>query len=431
MKNLLKILSLLTIAGFILTSCEGPMGPEGPAGKDGTNGTNGTNGKDGKDANETCKLCHNKATVSAVAIEFNHSLHATGEAYENATRNTCAACHSHQGFLNVVTKNAPATFTGPGSTGSYTNNYIAEASVLTLPGPITCFTCHSSLHTNYAGTEFSPLTSTAAVKMTMWGAAKEINFTKTAGNLCSKCHQPRPVTASNGNVIDYSKLISEPTTTFALATLGYRSGVHYGTQGAMVAGTGAIEFGTGYANSAHVAGASCTSCHMAAPSGFGGGHSFRVLSSAEGSTSPATNFSGCNVTGCHSASPLSATSAKYKDAVLAIKTKLNALEDKINLIGVTLGGGDILQAETDGTYHGYFSIYDPSSNPTGNYKNPGSTSTWTQAQKDINAAKSAMVLTNAQFGAILNYQMVYRGGANGIHNYPYTSTLLDNTLAAI
>lgn len=430
MKNLLKILSLVTIAGFILTACEGPMGPEGPAGKDGKDGIDGVAGVDGKDANETCKLCHNKTTVEAVAVEFHYSKHAKGEAYVRGSSSSCAPCHSHQGFLNVVAKNTPATFTA-GTDGKYTNDYIAEAGSLTLPGPIACFTCHSSLHTNYAGTEFSPLSSTAAVKMTMWGAAKEINFTKTNGNLCSKCHQPRPVTASNGNVIDYSKLISAPSDTFKLATLGFRSGVHYGTQGAMAAGVGAIEFGTGYANSAHVANASCTSCHMAAPSGFGGGHSFRVLSSAEGSTSPATNFSGCNVTGCHSASPLTSSSAKYKDAVAAIKTKLGLLEDEINALGVTLGGGDILQVEDDGTYHGYLSIYDPSSNADGNYKNPSPSSSWTQAQKDLNATKPTMILNNAQFGAILNYQMVYRGGGKGIHNYPYISTLLDNTLAAI
>jgi hypothetical protein len=255
----------------------------------------------------------------------------------------------------------------------------------------------------------------------MYGGAKEINFAKTDANLCAKCHQPRPVTGSNGNVIDYSKLVSEPDVTFALATLGYRTGVHYGTQGSMAAGVGAIEFGSGYQNSAHVAGASCNACHMSAPTGFAGGHSF----------SAAGNFTGCNVSGCHSTTPLTANSAKFKDAVAAVTTKLGLLEDEINAIGVTLGGGDVLQIEDDGTYHGYLSIYDPSANPNGNYKNSGNTSSWTQAQKDLNAAKPAMVLTNAQFGAILNYQLVYRGGGKGIHNYPYISTLLDNTLAAI
>jgi len=360
-------------------------------------------------------------------------MHAMGEAYEEGTRNACAPCHSHQGFLDVVAKNTPATFTPTAADpAKYQNNYVATASALTLPGAISCFTCHSSLHTTYAGTEFSPLATTAAVKMTMWGAAKEINFTKTDANLCAKCHQPRPVTAASGNVIDYSKLVSDPTATYPLSTLGYRTGVHYGTQGSMAAGVGAIEFGTGYTNSVHAAGASCGACHMAPPSGFGGGHSFSVLSSAHGSTSPTTNFNGCNVTGCHSAAPLSASSAKYKDAVAAIKTKLASLEDKINTISPA--NGDILQAETDGTYHGYFSIYDPASNPNGNYKNPSApaapSSSWTQAQIDLNATKPAMVLTNAQFGAVINYQMVYRGGGKGIHNYPYISTLLDNTLAA-
>ncbi len=38
MKNLIRLMSLLTIAGFFLTSCEGPMGPAGANGKDGANG---------------------------------------------------------------------------------------------------------------------------------------------------------------------------------------------------------------------------------------------------------------------------------------------------------------------------------------------------------------------------------------------------------
>jgi hypothetical protein len=187
----------------------------------------------------------------------------------------------------------------------------------------------------------------------------------------------------------------------------------------MAAGVGGIEFtGTAtYTQSAHVAGASCNVCHMATASGLAGGHSFSAVG----------NFNGCAATGCHS----STTSAKdlYTAAKTEITTLLTTLEDEINALGGT--NGDILQAEEDGTYHGYLSIYDPSSNPNGNYKNPGSTSSWTQAQKDINAALPSMVLTNAQFGAILNYQMVYRGGGMGVHNKPYMKALLQNTIETI
>lgn len=388
MKNLIRLLSMLTVAGFILTSCEGPMGPAG------------------KDANESCTTCHNSKVVEAKVIEYDHSLHFSGEAFEEGTRTNCAPCHSHQGFLNVIEKNTPVTFTpNPADATKFINNYVAEASALNLPGRITCFTCHDSLHTSYTQEDFLPVSTVAEVPMTMWGGTKKINFAKTTSNLCAKCHQPRPVTASSGNVIDYSKLVSAPTTTYNLSSVSYRTGIHYGAHGAIAAGVGAIEFGTGYTNSAHVAGASCTSCHMATPSGLAGGHSFNA----------AGNFNGCNVSGCHTT--MSATNTTFTAAVADVNTKLAALATKINAIG---NGHDILQKDpTDNQYHGYFDIYDASANPTGYWKNPS----------QGNVAFPA--LTNAQFGAILNFQLVVRDASKGIHNYPYVKKLLENTIAAI
>ena len=200
-----------------------------------------------------------------------------------------------------------------------------------------------------------PLATTAAVPMTMWGGSKTINFSNTTSNLCAKCHQPRPITASSGALIDYSKLVSDPTTAYNLSSVSYRTGVHYGAHGAMAAGVGGIEFGSGYTNSAHTANASCTDCHMATPSGLAGGHSFNA----------AGNFAGCNTTGCHST--MSATNATLTAAKADITTKIAELAAKINAIGA---GHDILQKDPeDGLYHGYFDIYDAGSNPTGYWKN--------------------------------------------------------------
>jgi hypothetical protein len=236
----------------------------------------------------------------------------------------------------------------------------------------------------------------------MWGGSKTIDFSKKSSNLCSKCHQPRPVTAASGNVIAYATLVSAPTTNYNLSSISYRTGVHYGAQGAMAAGQGGVEFGTGYTNSAHVANASCASCHMSTPSAMSGGHSF------------VANFNGCNVSGCHT--NMSATNTTYTAAVADIKTKLDQLAAKINAVG---GGHDILEKDaTDQEYHGYFDIYDASSNPDGYWKNP-------------NLGNVAFpTLTNAQFGAILNFQLVKRDGSYGVHNYPYMKKLLETSLAA-
>ena len=391
MKISIRLITTIAIAGFMLASCEGPMGPKGDAGQDGV------------DANETCKQCHNNNVVLAKSIEYEHALHFTGEAFEEGTRTNCAPCHSHQGFMYVVTNNTPVTFTpDPLNTGKYLNNYVIPSSSAVLPGAISCFTCHSSLHSDYTADEFLPLTTTASVPMTMYGGNKTINFTQTSANLCAKCHQPRPITASSGNVIDYTLLTSAPTANYSLSSVSYRTGIHYGSAGAMAAGVGGIQFGTGYSNTDHTTDASCTDCHMATPSALSGGHSFNATD----------NYAGCNTTGCHS-SMNSTTAGATKTYVT---TKLADLATKINALG---SGHDILQKDaTDGLYHGYIDIYDASSNPTGYWKNPAY------------GTPAFPTLTNAQFGAILNYQLVMRDGSLGIHNPEYIEKLLENTLAA-
>jgi hypothetical protein len=401
MKNLIKVISLASVAVLMLASCEGPAGPAG------------------KDANESCILCHNSDVVETKAIEFDHSLHFQGTAFEEGTRSACAPCHSHQGFKYVVENNTPATFIIPSGGTKYVNQYDITAANAVLPGAINCFTCHSSLHSTYTDADWFPLTTVAAVPMTMYGGSKTINFAKTSSNLCAKCHQPRPITksstSSDGNIIDYGVLVTAGSSNFTQMTPSYRTGVHYGAQGSMAAGVGGIEFGTGYTQSSHVANASCSSCHMATPTGLAGGHSFNAFDEYNA----VDNFNGCNVSGCHSG--MSKTNATYVSvtsttAATGIPKKLADLAAKINAIG---GGHDILQKDPlDNQYHGYLDIYDASANPTGYWKNP-------------NLGNVAFpTLTNAQFGAIINYQLVFRGGGKGVHNYPYMAKLIDNTMAA-
>lgn len=100
MKTIFKVISMFTIAGFFLASCEGPLGP---AGKDGVDGAAGANGKDGKDANETCKECHNPTVVDAVAVQFEFSKHSYGEAaFEEAGNVVCTPCHTQEAFEAAV-----------------------------------------------------------------------------------------------------------------------------------------------------------------------------------------------------------------------------------------------------------------------------------------------------------------------------------------
>lgn len=438
----------LLIAGssVMLTGCT-KEGPQGLAGKDGTNGTNGSNGKDGKDGTAGCITCHSPASIEAIAVQYEHAKHAFGlAAFDEAGRGDCAPCHESEGFKFVVTTSAPSTFTLNAATGKYVNGYTVSDLSKTI-GDINCSTCHNSIHSTYTAADLPKLTTVKAVAMTMWGGTKTIDLAadEHIGNLCVTCHQPRPITkATDGNVLDYAALVTSPATVIYDAAQAaalnivkpsYRTGIHYGASGAIYAGKGGVEFpGAAYTNSVHTAAAACQNCHMAAMNGSAGGHTFI----AKG------NFAGCNVAGCHSTAVLDANSSKFKDTRANVMTKLNNLAAKLKI-----GAVEIMSRNPDATsnlwfglttnnYDGYLNLYDPYSNPTGIANNPGGTfqnpspsSSWTQAQKDINTALPKLTLTNAQLGAIINFQLCLRDNSLGIHNTSYTNALLDNSIAIL
>jgi hypothetical protein len=451
MKNLIRLLTLFTIAGFLFTACEGPMGPAG------------------KDANESCTLCHNSNGVDSVMTQYEFSKHKYGEAaFEESGNTGCTPCHASEAFKYVVANNTSVAFTLSGTT--YSNPYATSATK--AYGEIACGTCHLNLHKTFTDADFMPLTTTKAVAMTFNGGALTIDLTQKGGesNLCVKCHQPRPFTRTFGdkNIISYSALVSSPTTVFfdgnnptSTANVNtvrpsYRTHTHYGTAGAVFAGKGGVEFGTGYTNSWHTTGASCQDCHMSPVTGRAGGHTFF----AKG------NFTGCNVTGCHSAAPISSstTTAYWAATRTEIQTLLNNLAAKL-----TIGGVDILNRNANATenyiinvdynldtklepvtvgvnlwagltknnYDGYLNIYDPSTNPSGSaynatmFQNPAPSSSWNAAQTAYNLTLPKLTLTNAQFGAIINFQLCLRDYSLGIHNTKYVRTLLTNSIAAI
>ena len=442
----MKLHNFLSLAVFtsavlvIGVSCvkTGPPGLNGQVGSDGLKGT---------DANETCKQCHNPTVVDQKVVEFEFSKHKIGEAATSESGSAgCAPCHTQEGFQDVVKKNTTTVFLKDPVTLKYSNQY--NASVSADIGVLSCFTCHEQLHTTYTYGDFHPFTTTAAVPMTMWGGAKTINLTQDSSksNLCIKCHQPRPFTSAiDGNVLNYAALVSAPTAVFYDATLtaaqiqikpAYRTHTHYGTVGAIYAGMGGIEFpGTlAYGSSVHTTKASCSDCHQAPMTNKAGGHTFI----AKG------NFNGCNTTACHGAAPVTATDAAHwvnpRATILAL---LNTLAGKLKVNGI-----EIMNKNPDSTtnlwfgitpnnYDGYLNVYDPVNNSTGiatnagTFQNPSPSSSWTAAQKATNLTLPLISLTNAQMGAIINFQLCLREYSLGIHNRVYAQALLTNTIAIL
>lgn len=444
--------SKLLLSAFVVMSVASSCVKEGPMGLTGATGANGKDGTNGTDANQTCKMCHTPASVDLIATQYQFSKHEYGEAaFEEAGNVGCTPCHAQEAFKYVVANNVPSTFTKNATTGKWTNDYntIATAAY----GEIGCSTCHSSLHATYGSADLA-LTTVAPVSMTMWGGTKTINLPADGGksNLCVKCHQPRPFTSAlDGSVQDYVAIAANPTGimydgnpsgTTNKVKPSYRTHTHYGTVGAIYAGMGGVEFaGTeAYKNSAHTTVASCIDCHMGAKAGKSdvvgraGGHTFV----AKG------NLTTCNATGCHSSAITSTTTNFWVNPRAEIKTLLNTLASKL-----TINGVDILNRNPDATsnlwaglttnnYDGYLNVYDPVTNPTVQANNASSfqyvgtvPATWTQAQKDYNATLPKLTLTNAQFGALINFQLCLREYSLGIHNYAYTKALLTNSIAIL
>ena len=428
MKTLAKLLTILVPAGLLMTACEGPMG------------------QTGADANETCKECHNSSVVEQKAAEFDFSKHHFGEiAFEEAGNTGCSPCHTTLAFKYVAEHNAQATFT-LGSNGKYSNDYVTIASQAF--GEFTCFTCHDKLHSTYTAADFKPLTVNSPVAMTMWKGTKTINLVQddSLSNLCIRCHQPRPLTTSsttsNGDVVDYTALASSPNDIFYNSAVGnaapnkvipsYRTHVHYGTVGAVVAGKGGVEFpgSQTYASSVHATVASCADCHMAPVTGRAGGHTFFA----------AGNFNGCNTTDCHTTPITSASTTFWTTPRNEIKGLLNSLATKINAVG---GATPILHTEADAEanlwaglttnhYDGYLNIYDPSTNALGVWRNPAPANSWTAEQKATNLALPIFpTLKNATMGAMVNFQLALREFSLGIHNYKYSKALLQNSIEAL
>ena len=216
----------------------------------------------------------------------------------------------------------------------------------------------------------------------------------------------------------------------------YRTHTHYGAIGAVYAGMGGVEFaGTlPYTNSAHTQAASCMDCHMGTMVGRSGGHTF----------SAAGKFDGCNVAGCHTTAITSASTTLWVNPRAEIKKLLGDLAAKL-----TVGGVDILNRNGDAAsnlwygittnnYDGYLNIYDPITNTTAQTYNAKSfkfvgtpPSTWSAEQIAYNSTLPTITLSNAQMGAIINFQLCLRDYSLGIHNFAYTKALLTNSIAKL
>ena len=330
-----------------ISSCT-KEGPAGPAGANGADGTNGEDGIDGKDGTATCIQCHDDSQIMfAKSLQWEASTHATGGNFERNSTD-CAPCHTSQGFLERIAS-------GEMETAEAINN----------PNPPNCYTCHD-VHESYTPTDWT-LTTSDPVELWISGAVTD----QGTGNLCVNCHQPRipdplPVPGSREDIT-----IGSPYW-----------GPHHGPQGAMIAGSGGYEVGSGYGNSMHttLVTNSCNTCHMSTAYGVqAGGHTMGMTYAYHGHD--VVNKAGC--TSCHQ--DPSSLDTKLEETRAAINEKLAELQVILMEQGVL-----------DDTDHVV----------------PGT-------------------MTMDQAGGVLNYLFVLEDRSGGTHNNMYATKLLENSIASL
>lgn len=248
---------------FTLAACEGPVGPQGEPGDPGEPGAPGQN------ALNTCSDCHHAdATIVAVEFQFENSPHAPGE-FElrgpDYGGGACAACHTHQGYIEHVSD----------TEADWTHGYTT----------MNCRTCHQ-VHSDvdgdgdmdvgdYALTTVDPVDiRVTGETVDFIGRRDDVQY--VGGNLCAECHQARETVTPSADA---------PMTQMFNVT-SFRIGPHYGPQ-ANVAST-EIEPSTIFdgprtipsGEMSHSEWYGCTGCHMSNPSPSTGGHTFQVTPAA-------------------------------------------------------------------------------------------------------------------------------------------------------
>ncbi|MFC1733901.1 hypothetical protein ACFL6I_26670 [candidate division KSB1 bacterium] len=288
---MLMTIALLVSGAIIFSSCT-KEGPEGPA---------GANGVDGADGNATCGQCHDlSAQLVAIIGQYNNSFHGTGPDHErNGT--SCAPCHTHQGFLEVLA-------TGLDETAADIEN----------PARINCRTCHK-IHETYTAADYG-LRATGPVTLHIHDDV--VDFGK--GNSCVGCHQGRAF--SDGQEPDPLALTDSVTFTSS------RFGVHHGPQGNILGGVGGFEIPGSMSYTTPAAHTSitdgCVQCHMATAFGYAaGGHTWWMEYEYHGATEP--NMAGCDVTGCHP--------GEEDFDINGVMTQIHELHDSLGNVLINLG----------------------------------------------------------------------------------------------
>jgi hypothetical protein len=234
------------------------------------------------------------------------------------------------------------------------------------PSPPNCRTCHK-IHETYTRADYA-LRTQAPVQL-LYPAGATVDFGE--GNLCASCHMarvPNPTPAVGG-----------PNVTISSS----RYDAHHSPVADILGGKGLFVFpgsqtvtAVPYIHGSKTVG--CPICHMAAGYGNeGGGHTLNMTYDSHGTE--VENTAGCLTSGCHTSMPDGFNEGHIQSQV----------QNQLDSIQVLLTRAGILSA-------------------TGSFK--------------------AGTYSGDLVAAYLNWQMCNEDKSLGIHNPPYVTTALQNTM---
>lgn len=310
-----------------------------------------------------CGQCHDSPTHHAKNYEWAQSQHGSGN---NVNRpSSCQMCHSTLGFIGYQDPSYnPATTNMP--RGTYNEG-------------ITCAACHDPHSTGMGVNQIRTFTSVIL-------SNGVVNTLGGDGLLCMQCHHDRY--AAESNVLTNA-----------------RQTPHHGTQGDMLIGANAIEYGMVMPKSRHlqVVNGSCVGCHMqttpTSPTNATyhvGEHTFKLRysttslsNSLDNAGNAASNdvFVTTTCQGCHGAI-----------------TNFNFGGEDYNRNGVVEG----VQSEIKGLLN-QIAVLLP---PYGSTAQPSPTASWTLSQRR----------------AAWNYLFVIEDRSLGVHNPKYAAAILQASL---
>lgn len=429
-----------TLAGLLLlvvVGCEGPDGPAGPegeagpVGKQGPVGTSGPRGPTGPAAEAGTSLlpdagiaiqasclspCHGfngvvaQFQTSAHYIEYlTNAVSATPETEWTTPGVACGNCHAIDGLAqraagDVGTVDGGVVANVKSGELEYLTGGVVDDGLYTGSATVAevyCTTCHAVTDANdphRTGLPWTPgsfpfvvpvgtdagafLERSAAVGVVTGTSAGDMG----PANTCVWCHKSR-----------------KDVTQYITATgnaLSSHWGPHEGPQADVFSAKGGYEYpGQTYGTSTHQLELTCTDCHMAPVTGNQnvGDHSFEP------------NLSVC--LGCHAG----ATSFDINGGETLDQTEMFELEADLNTAGYLTrsAAAPYLPLTAANLLDGMFSTDAPRTGAGAVDGGP------------------PVTLSASEAGALYNYELIAKGGGNGVHNPKYTQQLIYDSIFAL